>query len=245
MEDRREQTKSSQLLPSTGARAVTHAVTKKYRLSLTNMSMAAVWLSGGAAGECPQVKSGFGWFAMKDVSHGLQRKPAKYRVPAPKDFGQIASDLCESALQDAKKQLHPLLREAQLDRLDERPDFIKTFKRAMEHRIARKLAAWDPAVQAVFQFDETPSETWDGSIHMLVKVPRLSDTVKILGRRLDRSLVKALRQLNWPRFQKQQSILDVQQLTLNELRHGIGYGAMFSAVYTVPVKVWPKSRKEK
>jgi hypothetical protein len=182
---------------------------------------------------------------MRDVNHWLQRKPAEYRVPAPKDFGQIASDLCENAVQVAKEQLHPLLREAQLDRLGERPEFVQTFKRAMEQRIARKLAVWDPSVQAVFQFDETPSEAWDGSIHLLVKVPRLSEALKILGRRLDRSLVKTLKQLNWPRFQKQQSILDVQQVTLNELRHGIGYAAMFHAVYTVPVKVWPKNRKQK
>ena len=182
---------------------------------------------------------------MRNVNHGPRRKPEEYRIPATKDFGQIADDLCENALKDAKEQLHPLLREAQLDRLDERPEFINTFKRAMEQRIARKLAAWDPTVQAVFQFDESPSKSWDGSIHLLVKVPRLSDTLKILGRRFDWSLVKALWHLNWPRFQKQQSVLDVQQVTLNELRHGIGYGAMFSAVYMVPVKVWPKSRKEK
>jgi hypothetical protein len=182
---------------------------------------------------------------MRDVSHWLQQKPAEHRVPAPKDFGQIASDLCENALKDAKEQLHPLLREARLDRLEERSEFIKTFKGALEHRIARRLAAWDPGVQAVYQFDETPSETWDGSIHLLVKVPRLSEALKILGRRLDRSLVKAFSQLNWPRFQKRQSILDVQQVTLNELRHGIGYGAMFYAVYTVPVKVWPKNRKQR
>jgi hypothetical protein len=57
--------------------------------------------------------------------------------------------------------------------------------------------------------------------------------------------VKYLRQLNWPRFQTHQSILDVQQVTLSELRHGIGYGAMFHAVYTVPEKVWPKNRQHK
>ena len=85
------------------------------------------------------------------------------RVPAPKDFGQIANDLCENALKDAKEQLHPLLRDAQLDRLDERPEFVKAFKRALEQRIARKLADWYPGVQAVFQFDETRMdnpETW-------------------------------------------------------------------------------------
>jgi hypothetical protein len=185
---------------------------------------------------------------MSHVNQWLQQKPGEHQVPAPKDFGQIANDLCENALKDAKEQVHPLLRGAQLDRLDERPEFVNAFKRALEQRIARKLAAWYPGVQAVFQFDETRMdnpETWDGSIHLLAEVPRLSDTLKILGRRLDRSLVTYLRGLNWPRFQKQQSILDLQQVTLNELRHGTGYGAMFAAVYTVPVKVWPKSRKQK
>jgi hypothetical protein len=192
------------------------------------------------------MKPSFGWFEMRDVNHQGWGKPIEFMVPTPKDFGQIANELCEKALNDAKERLHPLLRDAQLDRLDERPEFLETFKRALEQRIARKLAAWDPGIQAVFQFDETPTEnpkSWDGSIHLLAKVPHISETVKILGRRLDRSLMKYLRQLNWPRFQKQQSILDVQQVTLSELRHGIGYGAMFHAVYTVPVKVWPQEKK--
>jgi hypothetical protein len=183
---------------------------------------------------------------MRNINRWLQQKPGEHQVPAPKDFGQIATDLCENALKDAKEHLHPLLRDAQLERLDNRPEFLKAFKRALEQRIARKLAAWYPGVQAVFQFDETwieNPESWDGSIHLLATVPRLSDTLKILGRRLDRSLLKYVRGLNWPRLKTRQSILEVQQVTFNELRHGIGYGAMFAAVYTVPVKVWPKSRK--
>jgi hypothetical protein len=183
---------------------------------------------------------------MKDFNQWQQQKRVEHQVPAPKDFVQIASEVCEKALDDAKAQLHPLLRHAQLDCLGERPEFVKAFKRALEQRIARKLAAWHPGIEAVFQFDDTRTEkpeSWDGSIHLLVKVPRLSETVRILGRRLDRSLVKYLRQLNWPRFQKRQSIVDVQQVTLSELRHGIDYGAMFYAVYTVPVKVWPREKK--
>ena len=85
---------------------------------------------------------------MKDFNQWRQQKPAEHRVPAPKDFGQIASELCEKALDDAKAQLHPLLREALLDRLDKRPEFVKTFKRALEQRIARKLAAWHPGIEA-------------------------------------------------------------------------------------------------
>jgi hypothetical protein len=183
---------------------------------------------------------------MKDFSNQGWGNPVEGPVPAPKDFGHIANDLCEKALEEAKEQLHPLLRDAQLERLDQRPEFLKTFKRSLERRIARKLAAWEPGIQAVFRFDETPAkdtEAWDSSIHLLAKVPRLSETLKILGRRLDRSLAKYLRQLNWSRFQTQNSILDLQQVTLNEMRHGVGYGAMFSAVYSVPVKVWPQEKK--
>jgi hypothetical protein len=63
-----------------------------------------------------------------------------------------------------------------------------------------------------------------------------------LGKKLDQSLVKYLKHLGWSRFQKRESILEIQQVTPNELRHGISYGAMFYAVYTVPVKVWPQNR---
>lgn len=183
---------------------------------------------------------------MKDIKQWWRGKAVEDVVLAPRDLSDVASDLCEKAMQDAKKQLHPLMRDAHLGRLDERSEFVQAFKNALENRIARKLAAWQPGVQAVFKFDETPTEnweTWDGSIHLLVKVPSLSDALKTLARKLDRSLLKYLKRLDWPRFQDRQSILEVQQVTPNELRHGIGYGGMFCAVYTVPVKVWPQDKK--
>ena len=167
-------------------------------------------------------------------------------VPAPNDFGNVANELCEKALNDAKAQLHPLIQSSELDRLDKRTEFIHAFKSALERRIAGKLATWQPGVQAVFKFDEMPLEnveTWDGSIHLLVKVPRLSSAIKLLGKKLDRCLMKYLKQLGWERFRKRQSILEIQQVTPNELRHGVSYGAMFAAVYNVPVKVWPPTRQ--
>lgn len=167
-------------------------------------------------------------------------------IPPPTEIGQVANKLCESALEDAKAQLHPLLRSADLNRLGQRPEFVQAFKQALEQRIAQKLAAWLPGVQAIFQFEESWMESrksWDGSIHLLVKVPRLSDAIKLMGKSLDKSLVKNLKQLGWPRFQKRQTVLDVQQVTASELRHGLSYGAMFYAVYSVPVKVWPVKRR--
>ncbi len=165
-------------------------------------------------------------------------------IPVPKDFGQVANDLCEKALNDAKAQLHPLLRSVELDRLDRRYEFVQAFKFALERRIAQKLALWQPSVQAVFKFDESWMEnrkSWDGTIHLLVKVPRLSNAIKLLNKKLVQSLVKRLKGLGWSRFQKWKSILEIQQVTPNEVRRGISYGAMFWAVYSAPVKVWPQN----
>jgi hypothetical protein len=183
---------------------------------------------------------------MNDFNNRSAQGSVEPMIPAPNDFGQVANELCEKALNDAKAQVHPLLRSVELDRLDQRTEFVEAFKSALEKRIARKLPVWQPNVQAVFKFDEAPREnieTWDGSVHLLVKVPRLSGSMKILGKTLDGSLMKTLKQLGWSRFRKRQSILEIQQVTPNELRHGVGYGGMFAAVYNVPVKVWPPKRR--
>ncbi len=168
------------------------------------------------------------------------------KISPPRDLGQAANKICESALEDAKLKVHPLLRSNDLHRLGQRIEFVKAFKIALEQRIAQRLALWQPDVQAVFQFEEAWMESrnsWDGSIHLLVKVPQLSNAIKSLGKSLDKSLVRTLKQLGWSRFQRRQTVLEVQQFTPDELRHGISYGAMFYAVYSVPVKVWPVKRR--
>jgi hypothetical protein len=183
---------------------------------------------------------------MTDLSNQRREKSAEHVSPVAKDFGQVANDLCEGALNEAKSQLHPLLSSVEVERLGKRSEFLDGFKSALERRIARKLVYWQPAIQAVFKFDEPWTEnmeSWDGSIHLLVKVPQLSNMVKIVGKALDKGLVKQFQHLGWSRFQKRQSILDVQQVTPNELRHGISYGAMFYAVYSTPIKVWPQKRR--
>lgn len=159
------------------------------------------------------------------------------------DFEQASNTLCEKALNDAKDQLHPLLQNVGLDRLDQRNEFTQAFRTALEQRVARTLAVWQPSIRAIFRFDETRNndETWDGTIHLLVMVSRLSNKVKALGELLDQNLVKRLKQSGWSRFHDSQSILEVQQVTANEIRHGVSYGAMFCAVYSVPVRVWPQN----
>lgn len=196
--------------------------------------------------ERPQIKTSFGWIEMNDVNLWSGKGSIESIVPDVRDFEKVANQLCQKALDDAKRQLHPLLQNTGVERLEHRGEFLQALKIALEQRIARDLAIWQPGVQAVFKYDETRmenTEAWDGSIHLLVKVPRLSDALSSLAVKLDRGLVTCLNQLGWQRFRTSESILDVQQVTPYELRHGIGYGAMFFAVYTAPVKVWPRNRQ--
>jgi len=183
---------------------------------------------------------------MNDIGSERWTNLDEVAVPATKELGPVVEEICEKALDDAKLELHPLVRNTELTHLCKRKEFVQAFKLALERRIAQKLAAWQPGVQAVFKFDESwmeNRESWDGSIHLLVKVPRVSNAIKAFGEKLDRGLTRTLQQLGWSGFRKRQSVLDVQQVTPNELRHGVGYGAMFYAVYSVPVKVWPSKRR--
>lgn len=182
---------------------------------------------------------------MSNMNRVERERSLDETVPALQEIGLEVNTLCAKALGDARGQLHPLVQNSQLNRLDQRVEFIRALKGGLEQRIARKLAAWQPDVQAVFKYEQTPAsgvENWDGSIHLLVEVPRLSNAIQMLCKALDDALVSCLQNLGLPRFRARQSVLDVQQITPRELRHGIGYGAMFWAVYTTPVKVWPQDR---
>lgn len=182
---------------------------------------------------------------MIDFRNWRRTEPADVFIPATKEVRQAANEIYEQALRDAKEQLHPLLRTMEVYQLRKRMEFMQAFKLALEQRIAQTIAAWQPGVLAVFKFEETWTNTpydWDGSIHLLVKMPRRSNTLKVLVKKLDHRLIYDLSQMGWSRFSKLESILDVQQVTPNELRHGIRYGAMFYAVYSVPVKIWSPKR---
>lgn len=157
------------------------------------------------------------------------------------DFDQIAGELLNNALDEAKAHLHPLLRNLELDRLDRRIVFVQAFKLVLERRIAENLAAWHPEIQAVYKFDRSwidSRTSWDSSIHLLIRVLRRSCAITAFGIGLNHSLAAHLKQLRWSRFQRCQSVLELQQLTSSELRHAVSYGAMFCAVYSAPVRIW-------
>jgi len=119
---------------------------------------------------------------MKDLNTWEWHNSIDHSRSIAHDVLQAANDIGEKTLNDAKRQLYPLLRNVELSQFDHRGEFLQAFKSAVEKRSAGKLAAWLPDVQAIFQFDETRvanMECWDGSSHLLVKVPRLSNVVGV------------------------------------------------------------------
>lgn len=183
---------------------------------------------------------------MNSLDAGSTKELPENEIFAGQRFEQAADEIFEQALSDAKMKLHPLLRNREMCVLERRVEFVQEFKHALARRVAQKVAAWEPEIEAIFQFDETWMEnraSWDGSIHLLVKVPRLSNGLDASGKGLDPSLLRRLIRAGWTCFRNRQSMLELQQVTTEELRHCIGYGAMFCAVYSVPVEIWPDYSK--
>src|SRR5512146_1245918 len=138
-----------------------------------------------------------GWFDMRNMNLGRREEMRTHPLPDAPYFRGEANGICERALHEAKMGLHPLLEALEIHRLDQRSEFVQGFKLALERRIAQRLVVWQPAVQAVFKFEATRTvegTPWDGMIHLLIKVPRLSDRIRMFARRLDVHLLDCLKQ---------------------------------------------------
>ncbi len=160
------------------------------------------------------------------------------------EFRQIADELCDHAQRVATDQLHPLLQRVDLEKLSQRHEFLEAFKCSLEREIAQKIVLWLPCVKVVYRFDSSrrsSTEDWDNTTHLLVFVPQLMPSIKELGTILDGELLKSLKRLPWSRFQDSKSIIEIQQVTPEEMHHGVCYGAMFFSVHAAPSQVWPLS----
>lgn len=185
---------------------------------------------------------------MNKSIRGCEEQPLETVVTNPDEIKRAAQELCDKSLVEAKAELHPLLQPVEPARLDGRCEFLRAFKRSMEKRIARQVAIWQPCVQTVFKFDASrgsQTECWDSTIHLLVMVPELLDSIRALGTKLDRDILRRLKRLDWPRFERAKSIIEVQQVTQDEMHRGISYGAMFLSLYAAPVKVWPSPNRQR
>src|SRR5574341_370354 len=206
--------------------------------------MVSTWFSEYSTQQRSKTPVDAGQNSMRETKKSCSEETLKPVLADLRSLKQVVTELCDQALFDAKAHLHPLLHNAELDKLDSRSEFVQAFKRALEKRIALQLVSWQPCIQAVYGFNATlPQEGhWDNTIHLLVLLSQPLESIQALSLRLDLSLIECLKQLNWSRFQMHETLLDIQQVTPDEIRRGIRYGAMFSSVYNAPFKIWTQRR---
>ena len=179
---------------------------------------------------------------MRNRSSLYNQDALEFLLTSPQALRQASEEVCEKTLMEAKSHLHPLLRQVDLERLGQRPEFVQAFRNAFENQVTHQIILRLLSVKAVYRFDNTRASNitdWDSTIHLLVLVPQLMSSIQKLGPKLDQEIRQQLSCLNWSRFQLNTSVVEIQQVTPREIRRGVCYGAMFASFYAAPTQIWP------
>ena len=115
--------------------------------------------------------------------------------------------------------------------------------------VSNALAANDPNVQAIYAYDpstnadsETEEEiTPDATVHLLVQVTMPSAALQAFIASLDRALLASLKDLPSPRFAQRESVLNVNLITEDDIRHGANFAGLLSGVFAPPLKIWQRA----
>jgi hypothetical protein len=109
------------------------------------------------------------------------------------------------------------------------------FKRQLALCVAAVIGASDARVLSVFTYDLV-----DPALHLLVLASQPTAGLTAFLTSLDRSLLASLEDLHLPELEGRETLLDVHVISPKEVRLGIGYAALLSAVFTTPVKIWKR-----
>ena len=151
------------------------------------------------------------------------------------DMDLVAEAVRAEALDLARLNLTSDDRAASTRDLMRDPALRAHFKRQLAICVAAVIGASDARVLSVFTYDLA-----DPPLHLLVLVSQATAGLAAFLTSLDRSLLASLEDLHLPELEGRESILDVHVITPKEVRLGIGYAALLSAVFTSPIKIWKR-----
>ncbi len=115
-------------------------------------------------------------------------------------------------------------------------DFAEAFKHALASGVARALAENDKFVQTIYAYEPTAADR--ATIHLLVLVTRPSAALEAFIATVNRALVTQLQNMGQPA--PRESVLDVNVFTQEEVRRGVGYGALLHSVSPPPQTLWQR-----
>jgi hypothetical protein len=161
---------------------------------------------------------------------------------------EMAKRIRDQAVASACVQLHPDQHLTQHNDPVQRSDFKRQFLRALAVGVAQALAANDRRVLAVYAYETTRdhgAELHDLSgalAHLLVVVTAPSAALEAFVASLNRALGASLSALPRAHFSHAWPPLDINVVTEQEVRLGVGMARLLSARLPPPVQLW--QRKE-
>jgi hypothetical protein len=158
----------------------------------------------------------------------------------------IAKRICHQALLETYDKLVPVEQELSLERLLQRRALFQSFKYSLAKGVAETLVTKDKRVRTVYMFEpsanpdaETEEDLpLEATIHLLVVVETTSAALEALIASLDRGLAQCMRELPSPLLADRRSILDVNLVTEEAVKHKTGYANLLSSVFAPPLKLW-------
>lgn len=117
---------------------------------------------------------------------------------------------------------------------------------SLAQRVGESLGALDEGVKAVylFEYDEDMDEEYSGHtgvlppLHLIAHVDGKTATLSALVDGLERALVEAV--AGALGLNPAASVLDVHLVDDRDVERRVGYGALLSALYNRPIRVWAR-----
>jgi hypothetical protein len=160
----------------------------------------------------------------------------------------IAKRICHQALVETYDKLVPVEQELSLERLLHRRALFQSFKYSLAKGVAETLAANDKRVRTVYLFEPSANPDaeaeedlpLEATIHLLVVVETTSAALEALIASLDRGLVQCVQALPSPLLADRRSILDVNVVTEEAVKHKTGSANLLSSIFAPPLKLWER-----
>jgi hypothetical protein len=163
-------------------------------------------------------------------------------------LGNIAKRICQQALIETYDKLVPVEQGLSLEHLLQRRALFQSFKYSLAKGVAETLVTNDKRVHTVYVFEpsanpDAEAEEYlplEATIHLLVVVETASAALEALIASLDRGLVQCVQELPLPLLADHRSILDVNLVTEEAVKHKTGYANLLSSIFAPPLKLWER-----
>ncbi len=162
---------------------------------------------------------------------------------------EMAQRIRDQAAAAARAQLRAERQVTEPEDPAQRPDFRRHFLRALAVGVAQALAANDRRVLAVYACETTPAQgaeahdRWGALAHLLVVVTAPSAALEAFVASLNRALDASLAALPRTHFSHAGPPLDINVVTEQDVRLGVGMARLLSVRLPPPVQLWQRQEE--